>query len=141
MRRRERLAEAMTQSRRWKDPMVVVLFKNRFADLIRDGVKTHTIRPVRKRPVHVGDRLSLRTWTGLPYRSKQAVIIEPRCTGVHEVRITAAEVFIDKLPVSTRGFEQIAFRDGFDHPVDMFAFFKEMHGLPFDGTMISWAID
>jgi hypothetical protein len=51
--------------------MKVLMFQPRFAPLVEAGTKTQTIRPVRRRPIVVGDELSLRAWTGLPYRSPQ----------------------------------------------------------------------
>src|SRR5688572_20047442 len=55
-------------------PMNVILFQNRFEAPILAGVKTCTIRAHRRdgRPRAVeGEAVSLRVWTGAPYRSKQ----------------------------------------------------------------------
>lgn len=50
--------------------MNVLLFQGRFEALIVGGQKVHTIRPHRRdgRPrARVGESLSLRVWSGLPF--------------------------------------------------------------------------
>lgn len=56
--------------------MTVLLFEPRFWESVATGHKVHSIRPKRKRPINVGDALSLRGWEGKPYRSKQRVLCE-----------------------------------------------------------------
>jgi hypothetical protein len=48
------------------------MFQDRFADKVRDGRKLHTIRKTAR--CKVGDTLSLRRWSGTPYRSKQELL-------------------------------------------------------------------
>jgi hypothetical protein len=63
--------------------MRVIMFQDRFAELVRGGDKCQTIRwSARCRP---GDVLSLRRWTGKPYRSKQETLREAVCTAVSPV--------------------------------------------------------
>jgi len=129
--------------------MIVLMFKNRFEDLILRGIKTHTIRgsgtkikAVRsrgKRKINVGDQLSLRVWTGLPYRSKQRVLIETRCTCINHINIGIDFVAVDGKILNWTEIERLAFGDGFDHPNEMYGLFKDQHGLPFEGRLISWA--
>jgi len=118
-------------------PIVVVLMcQPRFAPRVRDGTKTQTDRPPRKRPVKVGDRLSLRMWTGRPYRSKQQVLREAVCVGVDPVRIATNGIargeFFFSLP------HAFARADGFADWPDMRDWFQVTHGLPFEGVVISW---
>lgn len=57
--------------------MNVFTFKNRFEAPTLAGIKIHTVRGHRKdgkpRAV-VGERISLRVWTGRPYGSKQKLL-------------------------------------------------------------------
>lgn len=53
----------------------VRMFKPQFAPLVESGKKLQTVRPTPKRMPKPGDKISLREWTGLPYRSN-AVITE-----------------------------------------------------------------
>jgi hypothetical protein len=123
--------------------MTVLMFKERFAALVREGSKPHTIRPERKRPIKVGDALSLRQWSGAAYRSKQIVLREAVCIAVQPIRIDAmcdgGEIYIDHtVRLSTPGRAHLARRDGFVCCSDMLAWFEEVHGLPFHGVLISW---
>lgn len=68
-------------------PNHVVLFQRRFAPLVESGAKLQTIRLPRKRTIHAGDTLSLRTWTGAPYRSKQRPLRTATCTAVRPIVI------------------------------------------------------
>ena len=99
-----------------------------------------TIHPVRRRPINVGDRLSLRIWSGRPYASKQIVLIEPWCSGVHDVTlgVADADIVVNGQALSYSASNLLASRDGFDSLPEMLELFKAMHGLPFTGQMISW---
>lgn len=48
----------------------VRMFKPHFALLVESGAKAQTVRPTPKRMPKPGDRISLRCWSGAPYRSK-----------------------------------------------------------------------
>lgn len=118
--------------------MNVILFKNQFEPLILAGVKRSTIRASRKdgKPrAREGETLSLRVWTGLPYRSKQREF----------ARRTAK--FVIPIRVSNSGFERpdirclltprILAKDlGFPDWRTAKAWYKAAHGLPFDGELI-----
>src|SRR4051812_24376838 len=67
--------------------MIVLMFQPRFAPLVESGKKRQTIRPTRKRPIKTGDRLSLRTWTGKPYRSKQQYLLTSVVTRTQRIEI------------------------------------------------------
>jgi hypothetical protein len=67
----------------------VRMFKPRFARLVETGEKLQTIRPMPKRLPEIGDHLSLREWTGKPYRSKQRTLCE--AIVIHVARITIHE--------------------------------------------------
>jgi hypothetical protein len=122
--------------------MRVIMFQERFAGKVRDGDKLQTIRKTaRCKP---GDTLSLRRWTGKPYRSKQEVLREASCRAVTPVRI-GLEVIrvggddrsVKYLPPSEA--HAFAIRDGFRNWAEMRDWFDSVHGLPFVGWLIEWS--
>lgn len=117
----------------------VILFQSRFADLVASGQKPHTIRPERKRLIHVGDTLDLRVWSGLPYRSKQRKLRVAVCTSVQPVILHNCTMWIAKAPLLDADADRLAQRDGFANRGDMFLWFEKTHGLPFCGVLIEWA--
>lgn len=63
--------------------MIVLMCQDQFVPKILDGSKLTTIRRIRKRGnPKPGDILSLRRWTGKPYRSKQEEIKIVKCKSV-----------------------------------------------------------
>lgn len=125
----------MTTFNGWRQKTFILMFQPRFARLVESGEKLQTVRPVRKRPIFPGDMLSLREWTGAPYRSKQRLLGESPCIGVSPVDIKQWGVL-----VRTAGFdaELFAKRDGFSNFSDMRSWFESEHGLPFSGELIQW---
>lgn len=116
--------------------MRVIMFKERFRDPILSGVKTSTIR--KKARCSAGDTLSLRCWTGRPYRSKQETFATRICSGVMPVVIEEGRIVMNGIPVDKAMRETLAVADGFASFRDMEDFFKETHGLPFTGELIRW---
>lgn len=114
--------------------MRVLMFQDRFAEKVRDGSKPHTIRKTaRCKP---GDVLSLRRWTGKPYRSKQETIREAVCTAVRAVTIWPFDVTVDGRLVPA---QHLAVQDGFRDWEEMRDWFETVHGLPFVGWIIEWS--
>lgn len=111
----------------------VIIFQDRFADGVESGAKPHTIRKLRKHPIKAGDHLSLRKWLGKPYQSKQKILRESEC-----LRVTPFEID-ESFPFSGAGNE-LAVKDGFTNARDMVKWFKDTHGLPFEGVLIEWKI-
>ena len=117
----------------------VILFKDQFASLVRTGSKVQTIRPVRERVIEVDDVLSLRTWVGLPYRSKQRHLRDGICTSVLPILIRSMDdVVLNGQALTPMGITMLAKADGFDNAGEFERWFKEQHDLPFKGIMISW---
>lgn len=122
--------------------MAVLMFSPRFHDLVERGLKTQTIRGDRKRPIEPGDPLSLRAWTGSPYRSPQRVLRESICLGVDPVRI---DFEADQLLIEVRGIylgpirtQQFAVADGFRDISDMARHYRSVRKTPFTGVVIRW---
>lgn len=130
--------------------MIVLTFKPQFAPKVRDGSKKQTIRPERRRPVRIGDKVSLRMWSGLPYRSPQTILLRSVISQVLPIEFKANEFILTLPPAQVGGppsFHQVnscfdisdfAKADGFDSWDDMVKWFSKTHGLPFLGTLIKW---
>ena len=129
----------------------VRLFQPRFAELVASGRKLQTIRPLPKRIPFPGDHLSLRTWTGLPYRSPQRVLLDTTLASIQPVRIQDDGIYKAPEPGSLlhaigvpiirlhgESADRFAVADGFDHWPAMHAWFQAEHGLPFDGVLLTW---
>ena len=107
-------------------------FQKRFVQLINSGHKTSTIRPERKRPIRVEDRLLL--YTGM--RTAQCrKLADAVCIAVDRVEITETTVHIAGVEQEIHTFAQ---RDGFRNTLDMLSWFKKTHRLPFRGYIITW---
>ena len=122
--------------------MHVLMFEPRFVSLVEQGIKRHTIRGPRARPIVAGDRLSLRRWVGIPYRSRQVSIMEARVTQVQGILIDQRwsepwiEIAACLLPHNAR--DEFAERDGFASAAELVAWHDAAHGLPFEGVLIQW---
>jgi len=122
--------------------MAVLLFEKRFWEPIFSGEKVHTIRRTRKRPIGPGDELSLRGWTGKPYRSKQFVLCEETCLDVRRIWIDQQGIVIDGLDRLSEPEELDAFArsDGFTGWEEMRLYRDFFYDLPFSGDFIQWGI-
>ena len=122
------------------------MFQSRFADLVRDGIKLSTIRLKRdkKNTPQVGELMSLRSWTGKPYRSKQEKLATVIIEGVYEITIADTECHPIRVMHPQLGecgasdLDGFARADGFDDWTDMRDWFRIYYGLPFNGILICW---
>lgn len=135
-----------------KPRLWVKMVSPRFHQQVESGKKLQTVRPVPKGywPIR-NDRISLRAWTGRPYRSKQRVLREGTITEVHGCTIHCDGIEID--PGTLRVFWMaewnfhsinlyaFAKADGFADWPEMRDWFEETHGLPFKGMVIKWRLD
>lgn len=118
--------------------MTTILFQPRFAELVKAGTKVQTIRPVRKRRIPEGDILSLRRWSGAPYRSKQIVLREARLLAVLPVRMALSWIEFNTMRLKLSEEHTFAMADGFSGIQEMLSWFDVNHGLPFTGELIVW---
>lgn len=122
--------------------MTVLMFHKRFVPLIKQGLKRQTIRPPRKRPIKVGDALSLRFWEGQGYRSPMVTILDVTCVALFSIRIDAGGIeFGEGIGPISRGYmlDDFARDDGFTSWADMLAWYhSDGYGLPFSGNLIQW---
>lgn len=122
--------------------MVAYSFQKRFAPLIREGLKTQTIRADRKRHARPGEMLQL--FTGMRTAWCEKIIPDPICTAVLPVAIGWASARITRIEVGmipVRNLDHFASADGFTDIEDMTAFWLERHGArPFEGVVIEWSM-
>ena len=116
-----------------------IMFQPQFEPLIVSGTKLHTVRPLGKSRLRVGMALSLRVWTGKPYRSKQREFLKSTVKDVCRVIITDGEIHLDNVQLSPQGREEFAHNDGFKDFAELRAWFVNAHGLPFVGKVIYWS--
>jgi hypothetical protein len=121
--------------------VIVLTFKPRLRPKVLDRTKLNTMRANRKRPVKVGDVLSLRGWSGRPYMTPQIRLMDVICTRVTGVVVDETFVRtcdgeeIHNLP----GLHAFAVRDGFANWEGLIAYFRDQGPLPFVGTLIGRA--
>lgn len=117
--------------------MTVLMFQPRFAEPIQSGRKCQTIRPARKRPIRIGEALSLRRWQGRAYWSPQVELASVRCSALFEIEVGLDGVLIAGSEVSD--LDEFALGDGFQSWVEMKSYFLSgSYGLPFSGVLIQW---
>lgn len=120
--------------------MTTLMFQPQFADAVSSGAKRQTIRPPRKRPIEVGQRLSLRKWQGSAYRSRQIELRAASCVEVCEIEIMEHAIVIEGDGEHQPGLHAFAVADGFQSWGHMRDWFKATHGLPFRGVLIKWQV-
>lgn len=113
----------------------VRMFKPQFAPLVESGVKCQSVRSRPKRMPRAGEPISLREWTGKPYRSKQRVLRESVITEVSSVDITETGIAVNSYAEPCDDFARA---DGFHDFCELRDWFKTTHGLPFEGVVIKW---
>jgi len=119
-------------------------FQPQFVPLVESGEKTQTIRPIRKRPIKVGDRLLLDAWQGQPYRSKVRRLGVGIVESVRPIVIGVGR-FGDEIEVAGKRLDTseraaLSRADGFSCATDLLDWFKQNHGLPFTGVVIRWRL-
>lgn len=118
-----------------RGPMVAYNFQKRFAPLVESGEKRQTIRPVgKRRHARPGDALQL--YTGMRTKSCRKLRDET-CKTIEPIVINpSGDIYISEglvtNPIVT------AKRDGFETVEDFIAFFRDTHGLPFQGFLVRW---
>lgn len=122
-------------------PSFVRMFKPQFAPLVERGDKRQTVRPTPKRLPHHGDAISLREWTGKPYRSKQRILRTATVTGTQRVEIWPFSklIAINGQLLDHDEAYNFARADGFIDQWEMFDWFAAEHGADkFEGIVIYW---
>lgn len=116
--------------------MTVLTFQPQFVPRVLNRTKHRTMRATRRRRVCIGDRLSLRVWSGRPYMSPQQILFDTDCVHSGRVALHHDRIAIDGEYVVD--LEAFAISDGFDTWQQLVAWFADAHGLPFYGDVIAW---
>lgn len=119
--------------------MPAILFQKRFVAPLLAGTKRQTIRPHRKRPIRIGDRLSLRHWGDTAYRSPQVEILAVEVIGVLPIEVYPSGIRVGGGELQSQKEELDAFarNDGFPSWAEMLCYFQfGGYGLPFEGDLI-----
>jgi len=128
-------------------------FKSQFASLVKSGEKTQTIHKDRKdgrAPAVVGDLIHLY----IGQRTKECrKLAHGLCTGVYNVEMDYGLAGVPSIWIDGRllfhanpetdniavlNDNQFAKADGFQNFMEMWIWFKDHHGLPFHGKLITW---
>ncbi len=125
--------------------MVAYSFKKQFADPIRFGMKTQTIRSKRTRHARPGEVLQL--FTGMRTAHCLKICEDVRCTEVTEIEIIFdAEGEIETIwsdGAVMPDVDAFAVLDGFTDASEMAAFWRKENGTApnsvFRGVLIEWA--
>ena len=125
--------------------MVAYSFKKQFADPIRFGMKTQTIRSKRTRHARPGEVLQL--FTGMRTAHCLKICEDVRCTEVTEIEIIFdAEGEIESIWSDGSVMPDVdafAVLDGFTDASEMAAFWRKENGTApnsvFRGVLIEWA--
>lgn len=118
--------------------MIVRMFKPQFAPRVENGQKKQTVRPRPKRMPKIGEDISLRTWTGKPYRSKQRELAKSTVEKVQDIHIHFDGIRVDRKTLTVQEEDDFARADGFNSPRHLIDWFNTTHGLPFEGIVIHW---
>lgn len=134
-----------------RPPIRVIMFRPEFEAPITAGTKHHTIRGKAKRPWKFPMLLSLRVWTGAPYRTPQREFMLVPLIRVEGIRIhtdgvelrpgTHAAFWMGEQGKRRDLLEAFARADGFESWEAMKDLFRRMRGIdrePFEGQLIRW---
>jgi hypothetical protein len=117
--------------------MTAYNFRPRFAALVQDGRKRQTIRKVRPHGNPVPGSM-LQLYRGMRSPACQKLLPDQKCIEASKVWIEWGKVNINGCDLDPQYQAELAERDGFDHVIDFFSFFRDVHGLPFEGILIRW---
>lgn len=123
--------------------MAVIMFSPQFASQIKSGKKRRTIRI---RQLAVGTPLSLREWSGVPYRkgSQKVSILETRCVASSVIQIYRTEktnsivIKVAMVALTASERRELAKSDGFNCVGDFVSWIEGSYGLPFFGWLTEW---
>lgn len=116
----------------------VRMFKPQFADAVEDGTKLQTVRPRPKRMPKPGDKISCRAWTEKPYRSKHRILRESVISEILSIELFCDSIHLNGLRFTAKQRVEFAKADGFGSFSEMVDWFRQTHGLPFNGIVIIW---
>jgi hypothetical protein len=116
--------------------MPALNFQKQFAPKVESGEKRQTIRAERKNPIKRNDHLYL--YTGMRTKSCRK-LRDATCVNVEPVEILENGVMtLSGIVLNRKMKDVIAIKDGFENWNEMWLWFKNTHGFPFKGQLITW---
>lgn len=113
-----------------------------FIEQVARGTKHHTIRKMRKTPIHVGEELYLYTGLRTPHARK---LKETVCIGTHVLELFESgkagkplQAKMDGKEISSRELKKIYTEVGFASMEDFAGYFREHYEFPFKGQLVEW---
>lgn len=118
--------------------MVAINFQPQFAAAVESGQKTQTVRKANR--FKIGDNVTLytRQRTKLCRKLGEGVITCVDPIGLYT--LYGGQIYVSGKLLSLRQSDLLAIEDGFSDTHEMFAWFKDQHGLPFEGWLIKWKL-
>lgn len=118
-------------------------FKAQFAAAVSSGKKRQTIRALRKKGRHALPGEAMQLYTGMRTKDCRKLLDpDPVCASVDPISILlcvdGVQVFLNEEQLGPRELTRLALADGFGGPLEFLTFFRETHGLPFNGVLIKW---
>lgn len=116
-------------------------FSPRFADMVRCGQKTQTIRKTKR--AKAGDNITLYTGqrTSACLKLGEGTIISVTPVRIERCDLWPARLIKAGKYMSYSSFHVLAKADGFKNPAEMADWFALKHGLPFDGWLYKWRLN
>ncbi len=118
--------------------MPALNFQKQFADKVESGKKRQTIRALRKDGRNPQQGQTLYLYTGMRTKGCRK-LGEAICKDVPEIYINSyGQVVIGTNFLTLTETNKLSKDDGFNTIADFIDFFRQTHGLPFDGLLIKW---
>ena len=117
--------------------MTAYNFKAQFADDVKSGRKTQTIRAERKDQHVPRAGSALQLYTGMRTKSCRK-LRDAVCEYTREITMTELGLKMDGVALCPDSILKLAKADGFDSIESFRVFFKSTHGFPFKGVLIKW---
>ena len=119
--------------------MVAINFRKQWAEAVASGEKRQTIRAPRKDSrahCKIGDSLQL--YVGMRTKGCHK-LADATCTDIEPVYIEVdGSIRLGDAKLTEVGANKLARADGFKNASGLLVFFSEVHGLPFEGSVIYW---
>lgn len=122
--------------------MPALNYSERFAGPVDRGEKRQTIRARRKRPIKKGERLY--HFTGMRTKACRRLRAghEDHCRDTRpitiDMRVRVLTVTLDGRKIEHEEACRLARADGFPDLIEFVVWFRDHHGLPFVGDVITW---
>lgn len=113
-------------------------FQKRFAAKVESGEKLHTIRAIRKDGKRPMPHTPMAAYFGMRTKGCR-LLVRSVISRVEHVRIDSGGIVqLDGRQITHAERDALALADGFVDAREFVSFFRDNHGLPFEGHLIHW---